>query len=593
MPSDQKVHREQLSSRDQSAVLCAAVLGLFCLGGCSPADPPAGQPLPPDARATDGGGRLQPDGGPGPEGGGPRSDDAGAGPDAATTARDSAAGDPTLPPGEAVIVPLDSVIPRPVSIAPATGAFRLSATTRIVVEPASPEMMALGRFLAARLGPATGLPLPVATGAPAAGDIRLTTQGADAALGDEGYELRIAPDGLTVAGPRAAGVFHGLQTIRQLLPPEIERGAVQPGPWAVAAGTVRDRPRFVWRGAMLDLARHFFGVDIVKRFIDLLVYYKMNRLHLHLSDDQGWRIAIDAWPRLTAIGGSSEVGGGPGGFLSKAQYAEIVAYAQERHVTVVPEIDVPGHTNAALASYAELNCNGMAPPLYTGVDVGFSTLCTALPITERFMTDVIGELAAMTPGPYLHLGGDEAMSTQPADYVRFISAVQRLVKAAGKEMIGWEEVAAIDDLLPTSVVQHWNNVPLTARAKQQGAKVIMSPASRAYLDMKYDAATPVGGTWAGFIDERKAYEWDPATQVPGLGEPDILGVEAPLWSETIRTREEVELLLLPRLAGYAEIAWSPAAGRTWAEYRVRIGNHGPRLTAMGANAYRSPAIPWR
>jgi hexosaminidase len=576
--------------RSTSRVTLIAALCSSWLAACA-SEPPSPPPTPPDTRQPDTG-RPQPDAG-------TAASDAPAGNDGAMSGVDAPGNDggasDRAPEEPVTTVPLDTVVPRPASLTAMAGAFRLSITTRILVQPASPEMMAIGKYLADRLGPATGFRLPIsaATGAPAAGDVLLTTQGGDPALGDEGYELRIAPDALVLAAPRPAGVFRGLQTVRQLLPAAIEAGTQQPGPWALTAGVIRDQPRFVWRGAMLDLARHFFGVPIVKRFIDLLVLYKMNRLHLHLSDDQGWRIAIDSWPRLATHGGSSEVGGGPGGYLTKAQYAEIVAYAQERYVTVVPEIDVPGHTNAALASYPELNCNGMAPPLYTGVNVGFSTLCTSLPVTTRFMTDVIGELAAMTPGPYLHLGGDEAMSTQPADYVAFISAVQKLVKAAGKDMIGWEEVAAIDDLLPTSLVQHSNNAPLTTRAKQQGAKIIMSPAARAYLDMKYDAATPVGGTWAGFIDERRAYEWDPATQVPGVTEADVLGVEAPLWSETIRTQQEVELLTMPRLAGYAEIAWSRPAGRTWDEYKTRLATHGPRLTAMGVNVYRSAAIPWR
>jgi hexosaminidase len=491
-------------------------------------------------------------------------------------------------------LPLKSVVPLPGSASEQPGVFRLSPGTAIRVAPATPEMLALGRHLADRLT-ATGYALPVsgAAGSSGTGNVLLTTQGADASLGEEGYQLAIAAEGVTLAAAQPAGIFRGLQTIRQLLGDGIEQPTVQPGPWGLATGTIRDQPRFAWRGAMLDVARHFFGVEIVRRFIDLLAYYKMNRLHLHLSDDQGWRIAIEGWPNLAAHGGSTQVGGGPGGHFTRAQYAEIVAYAQERYITVVPEIDMPGHTNAALASYPELNCNGMSPPLYTGVDVGFSSLCIGRPATDRFVAEVLAELAAMTPGPWLHVGGDEALSTVPAEYVAFISSAQKVVRALGKQMIGWEEVAAIDDLDRASLVQHWSAVALASRAKQQGARIIMSPASRAYLDMKYDAATVLGGTWAGFIDEQRAYEWDPATQVPGITEADIVGIEAPLWSETIRTGPEVELLAMPRLAGYAEIGWSPAQGRSWAEYRSRIGAHGPRLRAMGVNFHQSSRIPWR
>jgi hexosaminidase len=494
-----------------------------------------------------------------------------------------------------VTVPLKSIIPLPASATETGGAFRLSSMAGIFVSPGSPEMMALGLYLAERLRPATGYALPVAaaSGGPGDGNILLSTEGADPALGSEGYELAVTTTGLTLTAARPAGVFHGLQTIRQLLPEAIELSTVQSGPWELTAGTIRDTPRFPWRGAMLDVARHFFGVDVLKRFIDLLAYYKLNTLHLHLADDQGWRIVIDAWPNLTTHGGSTQVGGGPGGHFTKAQYSEIVAYAQERYITVIPEIDMPGHTNAALSSYAELNCSGMAPPLRTDVAVGYSSLCIGRPATDKFVADVLAELAALTPGPYLHVGGDEALATVAAEYITFISGVQRVVRGLGKQMIGWEEVAAVSDLESTSLVQHWASVPLAIRTKQQGAKLIMSPSSRAYLDMKYDAATVVGGTWAGFIDEQKAYEWDPATIAPGIVEADIVGIEAPLWSETIRTREEVELLTLPRLAGYAEIGWSAAQGRTWAEYRLRIGNQGPRLRNMGANFYQSNRIPWR
>ena len=204
---------------------------------------------------------------------------------------------------------------------------------------------------------------------------------------------------------------------------------------------IDDRPRFRWRGAHLDVSRHFFSVAEVKRYIDLISQYKVNVLHLHLSDDQGWRIAIDSWPRLTSVGGSTEVGGGPGGYYTKRDYRELVRYAAARYITVVPEIDTPGHTNAALASYAELNCDGIAPPLYTGIDVGFSSLCVDKEITYEFLDDVIRELAALTPGPYLHMGGDEAHSTEDADYVRFIERVQPIVAAHGKRLMGWEEIA--------------------------------------------------------------------------------------------------------------------------------------------------------
>lgn len=241
---------------------------------------------------------------------------------------------------------------------------------------------------------------------------------------------------------------------------------------------------------MLDVSRHFFPVQTVKRCLDLMAYYKMNHLHLHLTDDQGWRIAINAWPNLAAYGGRTEVGGGPGGYYTQAEYADLVAYTQSRYITLVPEIDLPGHTNAALASYAQLNCDEAAPSLYTGTEVGFSSLCIDKDLTYTFVDDVIGELAALTPGPYLHIGGDEASATPKADYIRFIERAQAIVQAHGKFVVGWDEIAQAD-LLPTSAIQIWHEDQAAALA-QRGLKVILSPAQRAYLDMKYDADTPSG-----------------------------------------------------------------------------------------------------
>jgi len=498
------------------------------------------------------------------------------------------------PTGEAGPRPtLDHVIPKPVSVTTTGGTFTLTAGAQIYVEPGTAELTGIGQYLADKLNPSTGYEMQVlpAAGVPAPGNIYLTTVGGDPALGEEGYELTITQDRVTLVAYQPAGLFRGLQTIRQLLPPAIESATVQPGPWEMASGTVRDYPRFAWRGAMLDVARHFFSVEDVKRTVDLLAYYKMNRFHVHLSDDQGWRIEIKAWPNLATYGGSTEVGGGPGGYYTQAEYADIVAYAHSRYVTVVPEIDMPGHTNAALASYAELNCDGVAPALYAGTDVGFSSLCIDKEITYTFVEDVIREMAALTPGPYFHVGGDETAATSPADYMRFIERVQAIVQAHGKRMVGWEEIAQTT-LLPASIVQHWHS-DMARRAVQQGAQVIMSPASRAYLDMKYDASTPLGLSWAGYVDVPDAYTWDPATQVDGVPESAVLGVEAPLWSETLQTIDDVEFMVFPRLPGYAEIGWSPATGRDWDEYKIRLGAHGPRWTAIGVNFYRSSQVPWQ
>jgi len=326
-----------------------------------------------------------------------------------------------------------------------------------------------------------------------------------------------------------------------------------------------------------------------------MAYYKLNVFHIHLSDDQGWRIMINSWPNLAIYGGGTQVGGTcPNCYYTQAQYSDIVAYAQSRYITVVPEIDMPGHVNAALASYAELNCNGVAPARYTGTNVGFSSLCIGKPITYTFVDDVIRELAALTPGAYMHVGGDEASSTTTADYVSFVSQVQTIVQAHGKQMIGWEEIAQINGLSASSVAQHWNTTDSFApTAVQKGAKVLMSPANKAYLDMKYYHKTSLGQSWAGLINTQTGYEWDPGTIVAGVSGSSVLGVEAPLWTETIVTRSDMDYMAYPRLPGYAELGWSPVAGRNWSEYKVRLGSHGPRLTALGVIFYRDTLVPWQ
>jgi hexosaminidase len=489
---------------------------------------------------------------------------------------------------------IGNIIPMPVSVTASGGIFTLATTADIYVAPGTTELIGIGQYLADKLNPSTGYGMQVFTsqGTPGAGHIYLTTVGGDPALGEEGYQLTVTPDLVTLVAYRPAGLFRGIQTIRQLLPPAIEHATVQPGPWTMATGTIRDYPRFAWRGAMLDVARHFFSVADVKRYLDLIAYYKLNRLHLHLSNDQGWRIMINAWPRLATYGGSTQVGGGPGGYYTQADYADIVAYAQRRYILIVPEIEMPGHTNAALASYAELNCNGVAPPLYTGTGGGFSSLCTDKAITYTFVNDVMSELAALTPGSYIHIGGDEALATSSTDYVDFIERVQTIVQSHGKHMIGWEEIAQTN-LDTTSMAQHWNRAARAQMAVQKGVQVIMSSATKAYLDMKYDASTPLGLSWAGYTDVQDAYTWDPATQVVGVSGSSVLGLEVPLWTETIRTMDDIEFMAFPRLSGHAEIGWSPPMGRNWTEYRVRLGTHGPRLKAMGVNYYPSSQVPWR
>jgi len=356
-------------------------------------------------------------------------------------------------------------------------------------------------------------------------------------------------------------------------------------------------------------------VDEVKRYIDLLALYKINRFHLHLSDDQGWRIQIDSWPDLTLIGGASEVGGGPGGYFTKEDYTEIVEYAADRYIIVVPEIDVPGHTNAAEVSYPELNsCRpnnlpshrvNLGPPWnqqqhYTGTSVGFSSLCVNDEITYEFMADVIREISEITPGPYFHIGGDEAFQTPLASYVMFMDRMRDLVEDNGKIMMGWAELARANPL-PGSVAQHWSTATgggsggnLARMAVAKDMKVVMSPANRIYLDMKYAPGVPpnLGLTWAGTVEVMRSYDWNPGTHITGVTDSNIIGVEAPLWTETILNISDAEYMAFPRLAGVAEIGWTPQSGRVWDEYRLRLAAQAERWDLLDLNYYPSPQVPW-
>ena len=485
----------------------------------------------------------------------------------------------------------NNVIPKPVSVTATGKSFLLNKETSILVQGNSDELMKTANYLSEKLQPATGFELAVeATEAVPTKGIYLTLS-EDSELGDEGYELTIEKKLITLKANKAEGIFRGIQTIRQLLPADIEEKSVQATNWKIPTGIIRDYPNYEYRGTMLDVARHFLGIDDVKHYLDLMAYYKFNVMHLHLSDDQGWRIEIKSWPKLTEIGGSTEVGGGKGGFFTQEQYKDIVNYASDRFITIIPEIDMPGHTNAALASYPELNCNGKAPELYTGTEVGFSTLCTDKEITYKFIDDVIGELAELTPGPYIHVGGDESHVTKKKDYIPFIERVQDIVYSHNKTMIGWDEIT-LAKLDKRSIAQYWASADNAKNAVEQDVKVIISPASKAYLDMQYDSISPLGLHWAGYIKVDTGYNWDPTKLEKEIGRNNILGIEAPLWTETVTNRADMEYLVFPRLAGYAEIGWSPVDGKNWEEYKLRLAAHGNQYDTWGINYYRSKLVPW-
>lgn len=484
------------------------------------------------------------------------------------------------------------LIPLPLEVTPTNSAFGLDQKTAVITVEGKDDFAEVGAFLVEKMGSKIGLRLGVNTADKDTERIIYITQSDTLALdGDEAYILRITNDSLILSAKTAAGAFRGVQTLRQLIPETSNDTLAEQPMWLVPSGIITDEPQFIYRGAMLDVARHFFSVAEVKRFIDLLAYYKYNALHLHLSDDQGWRIEIKSWPKLTSVGGLSEVGGGKGGFFTQEDYSEIVAYAAKHHIMIVPEIDMPGHTNAASVSYPILNGNGKVVKPYMGTRVGFSTFDARKDTVYQFIDDVVGEIAALSPSPYFHIGGDESHVTKKNDYIHFVERVEKIVQKHGKQMVGWDEImqANVDS---TSIAQHWNTIENAVAAAKNGSKIILSPAKKAYLDMQYDSLSIHGLHWAAYIPVDSAYTWTPKTYIEGIDNTHILGIEAPLWSETISNSSEMEYLAFPRAIGYAELGWTPASKRNWETYKVRLAHQAAFLERFNVNFYRTDKVDW-
>jgi hexosaminidase len=488
------------------------------------------------------------------------------------------------------------VVPSPRSLRPRDGAFPLSSDVVVAGDPDAASVLA--DLVATRSGIRLRTDTPDDT---AAITLRRTADGEP-----ESYRLRIDTDAVTLEAPDAAGLFYGAQTIVQLLTYDAA------AEWFLPATEIDDAPRFAHRGMMLDVARHFFPVDVVERLIDRIAALKLNMLHLHLSDDQGWRLALDSRPELAARGSGTSAQGDPGGHFTRDDYTHLVAYAAARHITVVPEIDLPGHTHAVSLAYPQLveepvisdavretaSIFGGGLPRngesYTGFAVGFSSLRIRDEATYEFLADVLGEIAALTPGPYLHLGGDEALGTSREDYAHFMTRATAIVAGLGKTPVAWHEAGEVDSIAPGTVGQYWGFVAPTDGADEKargfvarGGRVILSPADAIYLDMKPDAHSELGLVWAnGPTSLEDSYSWEPTAVVEGIAESDILGVEAALWTETIGTEAGIEAMIFPRLASAAEIAWSPATGteRTWPAFRSRLAVLGAAWSEAGIRA---------
>ena len=486
----------------------------------------------------------------------------------------------------------ENMIPKPVKVVPTEGGFALDEFAAIYTSNTD-DFQEIGKFLSEKIKEKTALDIPVNVEEVPnrEGVFYINLSDSLALQAAESYQLYITPDSVILNSNSAAGAFRGVQTLRQIIA-EIPNDTLATYPiWTIPTGKITDGPQFEYRGAMLDVARHFFDVGDVKKFIDVLAYYKYNALHLHLSDDQGWRIEIKSWPKLTEVGGSTEVGGEAGGFYSQEEYKEIVAYSKKHHITVVPEIDMPGHTNAASVSYPILNGNGKTPKLYEGMRVGFSTFDTRKDTVYTFIDDVVREISALTPGPYFHIGGDESDATKKNDYIYFVEKVEKIVQKYGKRMIGWDEIAQAN-LDSTSVSQFWRHTDFANDALAKDMKIIMSPAVKTYLDMQYDTLSKHGLNWAAYIPTDTAYNWSPEAY-EGIPIKNILGIEAPLWSETISDIEELEYLAFPRAIGYSELSWTIQENRDWENYKIRLANQAPYLDRMDVKYYPSPLIDWK
>jgi hexosaminidase len=543
-----------------------------------------------------------------------------------------------VPPAAADLAPstaVPQIVPKPVSMTVGQGSFTLTSATRIVVPPGSEAAQPVAQALAGYLRPATGYSLPVVTGGSAQnGDIQLLIGdpgGLQADPDGEGYQLVTAASGVTLEAPTPHGLFNGVQTIRQLFSPWIASSSVQPGPWTVPVVRITDYPRYTYRGVMLDIARHYEPPSAVEQFIDQASAYKINILHLHLSDDQGFRIVINGFPNLTTIGGQGSVGTGgramdPGGYWTQADYQAVVAYAAAHFMTVVPEVDSPGHNNAIIMSEyndtanplldghpQDINCGANNPPVWDYTeDVGYSAMCPASNNTWAIMNAIISQLAAMSPGPYYGIGGDEVPTTllSQSQYAAFVNQEAGIVQGQGKTVMGWADIAGTGtNLTGPSVAEYWNpasgstsGTVTATQAVQKGMKVVMAPASHAYLDQKYKRNVPpsLGQTWACTkgCDVDQFYNWDPGTYVTGVTDANVIGLEGAMWGETVTSLNDVDYMVFPRLPALAEIGWSPKADRTsvrsaaYTDFVGRLAAQGARWLAAGMNFYPSTEVPW-
>lgn len=512
-----------------------------------------------------------------------------------------------------------SVIPRPVHIMHRPGSFSLTAGTVIVTDRGTRR---IGYQLADWLYPATGYRLPaVGSAGGATHVVSLSLDSTLSRLGEEGYRLTVTATRITIRGFRPAGVFYGVETLRQLFPPDIFRAAPVAGVvWTVPAVEIEDWPRFAWRGAHLDVSRSFMPKEFVKKYIDLLALHKLNRFHWHLTDDQGWRIEIKKYPLLTQVGAwrtQSLVGVQHryadttqwvydkiphGGFYTQDDVREVVAYALARFVTVVPEIEMPGHAQAAIAAYPWLGNTGQQLQVLThwGVD---QNILNPSDSVIHFMQDVLTEVLALFPSHWVHTGGDEAPKQQwqasPVAQARIkqlglrdenqlqswlTAQMSQWLAARGRALIGWDEIleGGTEGLAPNAVVMSWRGTDGGIAAARAGHDVVMTPTSNTYFDY-YQSQDTAREPLAigGFLPLDTVYAYEPIPPaLDSVQAKHVLGTQGQIWTEYQRTPKNVEYMVFPRLIALAEVAWTLKEEKNFADFRTRLAAHLARLSVL-------------
>ena len=500
-----------------------------------------------------------------------------------------------------------NVIPKPSEYTMNEGTFTLGADAEIAViaedDGAAAELTNTGEYIAEVFRASTGYELPVVEKTePENGDITLRLN-PDGGYAEQAYAIDVTTDQVIIEAGAPVGIFYGVQTLRQMLPADIESEELVSGTaWTIPCAQIADEPEYGFRSMMLDVTRHFFTVDQVKRQLDMLSQYKINTLHMHMSDDQGWRLEIkgemygESLDKLRTIGAqtSCNTNGIKAGQYTQEEFKEIVAYANERYIQIIPEFDMPSHAWAALVSLSFLNSteDGRPPANgydntrpYEGWDVGFNSLECRNEKTYEFIDEVFRQVSEISPSKYIHIGGDEAHVTSHDDYVYFMNRVTEIAKKYGKTPIGWQNYDTAVENPEGTVTQFWS----TGNAKfVEGINYVVSPADHAYMDMKYDSDCPYGLEWATHNPVDDSYNWDPTD----YGSKDqIVGVETCLFTETIATDEALDYMIYPRVLGHAEIGWTAKEDRSWDEYKARLATHDARLELQGIG-YKRDAMIW-